>query len=336
MKTRVVILNWNGRPMLQKYLPSVVATLPTGVALTVADNGSTDDSVEWLTQNYPDRVEVLRLPENYGYAGGYRRALEMLDDELFILLNSDVEPTEGWCQTLVSLFENDSSVGAAAPKILSWADRGAFEYAGASGGFIDYFGYPFCRGRILSCIERDCGQYDDRREVFWASGACLAVRADALRAVGSLDESFFAHMEEIDLCWRLWSAGWRVMVEPSAVVYHLGGGTLPNNSPRKLYLNFRNSLAMIYKNLRGWALWRLWIRMVLDGGSALVYLLSGKWDYFKAVWQAHRDFRRMKRSGLRNKRRAAQELAVASPSGIYRGSILLRYLFGTRKFGRLL
>ncbi len=322
--------------MLEKYLPRVIATLPEGVGLTVADNGSTDDSVEWLTRLYPDEVDLLRLPENYGYAGGYRRALDQMDEELLILLNSDVEPEAGWCETLMALFETNESVGAAAPKILSDTDRGAFEYAGASGGFIDLFGYPFCRGRILSTIERDMGQYDTCRDVFWASGACLAVRNDALRSVGSLDESFFAHMEEIDLCWRLWNAGWRVIVEPKSVVYHLGGGTLPNNSPRKLYLNFRNSLAMMYKNLSKWEMWRLWMRMVLDGGSALVYLLSGKRDYFKAVWDAHRDFRKMKREGLRAQRKNLLGRAVARPKGIYRGSILLRYLFGGRKFGHLL
>ena len=197
------------------------------------------------------------------------------------------------------------------------------------------FGYPFCRGRILATVEYDEGQYDSPRSVFWASGACLAVRATALREVGSLDEHFFAHMEEIDLSWRLWSAGWRVMVEPRSVVYHLGGGTLPNNSPRKLYLNFRNSLAMMYKNLPKRGLWRLWTRMVLDGGSALVYLLTGKMEYFKAVWNAHQDFRKMRREYLSVERKRVQSRVVAQPEGIYRGSILLRYLLGKRRFGEV-
>ena len=317
--------------MLAEYLPKVVATLPEGVGLTVADNGSTDDSLTWLAENYP-QVERLVLDQNYGYAGGYRRALEMLDDDIFILLNSDVAPAEGWVESLVAPF-SDERVAAVAPKLLSVAEPERFEYAGAAGGFIDLFGYPFCRGRILGTVEHDHGQYDTPRTTFWASGACLAVRAEALREVGSLDEHFFAHMEEIDLCWRLWSAGWRVMVEPRSVVWHLGGGTLPNNSPRKLYLNFRNSLAMMYKNLPKSGLWRLWLRMLLDGGSALVYLLTGKWNYFKAVWRAHCDFRKMRRDYLRTERQRVQSRVVAQPEGIYRGSILLRYLLGKREFG---
>ena len=316
--------------MLAEYLPKVVATLPDGVRLTVADNGSEDDSPVWLAENYPE-VERLVLDRNYGYAGGYRRALEMLSDDVFILLNSDVAPAEGWVESLVAPFA-DERVAAVAPKILSVAEPQRFEYAGASGGFIDLFGYPFCRGRILATVEYDEGQYDSPRSVFWASGACLAVRATALREVGSLDEHFFAHMEEIDLCWRLWSAGWRVMVEPRSVVYHLGGGTLPNNSPRKLYLNFRNSLVMMYKNLPKRGLWRLWTRMVLDGGSALVYLLTGKMEYFKAVWSAHQDFRKMRKEYLKAERKMVQSRMVAQPEGIYRGSILLRYLLGKRRF----
>ena len=316
--------------MLAEYLPKVVATLPEGVGLTVADNGSDDGSLSLLAEQFP-QVDTLVLDSNYGYAGGYRRALEMLDDDIFILLNSDVAPAVGWVEALVAPFAEER-VAAVAPKILSVIEPQRFEYAGACGGFIDLFGYPFCRGRILATVEYDSGQYDSPRSVFWASGACLAVRAEALREVGSLDEHFFAHMEEIDLCWRLWSAGWRVMVEPRSVVYHLGGGTLPNNSSRKLYLNFRNSLAMMYKNLPCGAGWRLWLRMVLDGGSALVYLLTGKMDYFKAVWNAHQDFRKMRREYLRAERKRVQSRVVAKPEGIYRGSILLRYLLGKRRF----
>lgn len=246
MRTAIVILNWNGRHHLERFLGSVTAHTAAPTRIIVADNGSTDSSLEFLAERYP-QVERLRLDRNYGYAGGYNRALQLVDADCYVLLNSDVEVSEGWLEPLVAMLERDPEVAAVAPKILSYNARDTFEYAGASGGFIDILGYPFCRGRILSHVERDMGQYDTPREVFWASGAAFCCRADIFRRMGGFDADFFAHMEEIDLCWRMQIAGYKVMVEPRSRVYHLGGGTMPNESPNKLYLNYRNNLAMIFK-----------------------------------------------------------------------------------------
>ena len=229
--TAVVILNWNGRKHLEQFLPSVIQHTPQQVDIVVADNGSTDDSVEFLRREYPN-VKLVLLDRNYGFADGYNRALKQVDAECFVLLNSDIEVTEGWLEPLVATLQNNSQVAAVAPKLLSYVERQRFEYAGAAGGFIDYLGYPFCRGRILSTIEQDEGQYDTPCEVFWASGAAFCCKADVFRALGGFDADFFAHMEEIDLCWRMQLQGYKVMVAPRSVVYHLGGGTLPNESPR--------------------------------------------------------------------------------------------------------
>ena len=335
---KVVILNWNGRAHLERFLPSVVENTPEGVDIILADNGSTDDSLGWLASNYP-MVRIIRLDRNYGYAGGYNRALadeSLSDADYFILLNSDVRTPADWCEPLVGLLESGRDIAAAMPKILSYNDNGRFEYAGACGGFIDGLGYPFCRGRILSCVEKDEGQYDDRRDVFWASGACFAVRASVWRESGGFDEDFFAHMEEIDLCWRLQAAGFRVAVEPASRVYHLGAGTLAANNPRKTYLNFRNNLAMLYKNLSRRSLfWVLSARLLLDGLAALGYLFTFRGEFFKAVLRAHIDFWKW-RPRLKEKRKIILQSRIAKPRNIYRGSIVLRYIFGRRKFGRLL
>ena len=268
-RVKIVILNWNGRDYLKRFLPTLVSRTP-GAGIVVADNGSTDDSVRFLERSYP-QVELLRLDRNYGYAEGYNRALAGLNAEYFVLLNSDVEVTEGWLDPLVRTLDGDGSVAAVSPKIRSFGEPDKFEYAGAAGGFIDFLGYPFCRGRILDSIESDKGQYDDPREVFWASGACMAVRADVFRSLGGFDGDFFAHMEEIDFCWRAQLAGYAVRVEPRSCVLHVGGGTLPNNSPQKIYLNFRNNLCMLFKNLSPLSFWPvLFARMALDGAAALV------------------------------------------------------------------
>lgn len=320
---------------MERFLPSVVATTPEEVEVVVADNGSDDGSLEFLATNYPS-VGIVALDRNYGFAEGYNRALESVAADCFILLNSDVETAPGWCEPLIALLDSDSGIAAVQPKILSYKDRAKFEYAGAAGGFIDCLGYPFCRGRILSTIETDMGQYDDVRDVFWASGACIAVRSGVYRKLGGLDPSFFAHMEEIDFCWRMQLAGHRIAVQPASVVYHLGGGTLSEGSERKVYFNFRNSLAMLYKNLpcgRGGVVVAL--RMILDGGSALIYLLQGKKHFFRAVLAAHRDFREW-RPALREERRRIHTSRTAKPRGIYRGFILLRYLFGRRTFGKVM
>lgn len=335
MEVSIVILNWNGRHHLERFLPSVVAH-SAGASIVVADNGSTDDSVAFLREHYP-AVELILLDHNYGYAEGYNRALAQVAADCYVLLNSDIMVTEGWLDPLVALLEANPEVAALSPKIRSCNYPDSFEYAGAAGGFIDFLGYPFCRGRILGAIERDTGQYDDACEIFWASGACMMIRSRVFHELEGFDEKFFAHMEEIDLCWRLQLAGWRVMVEPRSTVFHLGGGTLPNDNPHKIYLNYRNNLAMLYKNLSGASfLWVLFVRMVLDGLSALVFLLQGKPSFFRAVFRAHADYYKW-RPELQEQREAIQHhRKIAHVRHIFRGSIILNYALGKRTFGRMM
>ncbi len=334
-RTAVVILNWNGRQHLEQFLPSVVAHTPQQVHIIVADNGSTDDSVAFLTQHYP-AIEIIRLERNYGFAEGYNRALEQVDAEFFILLNSDVEVTAGWVEPLVATLTNNRSVAAVAPKLRSYGNRDHFEYAGAAGGYIDVLGYPFCRGRILSTLEQDKGQYDTAQEVFWASGAAFCCRADVFRMLGGFDADFFAHMEEIDLCWRMQLQGYKIMVEPHSTVYHLGGGTMPNESPRKLYLNYRNNLSMLFKCAPTWQ--RILVavaRPVADMLSALIYLLRGDKVLAKATIEAYRDFFAL-HGELNKKRKAVRSACKAESDRIYRGSIVMRYAVGKRFFGNLM
>ena len=334
-RTAVVILNWNGRQHLEQFLPSVVAHTPQQVRIIVADNGSTDDSVAFLAQHYP-AIEIIRLERNYGFAEGYNRALEQVDAEFFILLNSDVEVTAGWVEPLVATLTNNRSVAAVAPKLRSYGNRDHFEYAGAAGGYIDVLGYPFCRGRILSTLEQDKGQYDTAQEVFWASGAAFCCRADVFRMLGGFDADFFAHMEEIDLCWRMQLQGYKIMVEPHSTVYHLGGGTMPNESPRKLYLNYRNNLSMLFKCAPTWQ--RILVavaRPAADMLSALIYLLRGDKALAKATIEAYRDFFAL-HGELNKKRKAVRSACKAESDRIYRGSIVLRYAVGKRFFGNLM
>lgn len=336
IKTAVVILNYNGRQHLERFLKSVVANTPDEVRIIVADNGSTDDSLIWLKQEkYFSRVETIVMDQNYGFAGGYNRALREIDAECFVLLNSDVEVTQGWLEPLVATLTNNPKVAAVAPKILSITTPSQFEYAGAAGGFIDVLGYPFCRGRILSTIERDNGQYDTKREVFWASGAAFCCRADIFRRVGGFDADFFAHMEEIDLCWRMQLAGYKIMVEPKSVVYHLGGGTLPNESPRKLYLNYRNNLSMLFKCSPTWQRVLVAVlRPVCDMVSVAIYLLKGEFALAKATLLAYRDFILLHKT-LSTKRKEIRASAIGEADMIYRGSIVLRYILRHR-FGKMM
>ena len=327
MDTAVVILNWNGLKMLQSYLPTLVQRTTTpGAFIVVADNGSTDGSVQWMQETYPD-IRLVLLDKNYGFTGGYNRALQEIDADYYVLLNSDIEVGENWLDPMLGWMEEHPEVGICQPKILSVAEPDRFEYAGAAGGFIDRFGYPFCRGRILSNLEKDEGQYDEPVECFWATGACLMVRSSLYHHLGGLDESFFAHMEEIDFCWRAKMLGYQVWCVPASTVWHVGGGTLPNNSPRKLYFNYRNNLLMLYKNLPEKIRWsRIFVRMLLDGASAAVYLLTGRWEFFKAVWRAHRDYRRMRRdedpSPFEEER---------NNIGLYQGFIVLRFFLSGKK-----
>ncbi|MBO7306667.1 MAG: glycosyltransferase family 2 protein [Alistipes sp.] len=332
MKLSVVILNWNGRKHLERFLPSVVEHTRGEAEVIVADNGSTDDSLLWLRLNYPE-VRTIVLDRNYGFAGGYNRALEQVDSEYVVLLNSDVEVTAGWLQPLVEVLDSEHGVAAVAPKLRSVEHPEEFEYAGASGGFVDYLGYPFCRGRILSTVEHDEGQYDDRRDIFWASGAALCCRLDVYKELGGLDEDFFAHMEEIDLQWRMQLAGWRIMVEPRSVVYHLGGGTLPVSS-RKVFLNHRNNLAMLFKCSS--PMQRMTVAVVrpfTDMLEVLAYLVTLHPHKAWAIVRAWGEFIAW-HSALSRKRKAVKR--VKKVENIYRGSIVVRYLLGGRKFKNII
>ena len=328
----VVILNWNGRRHLERYLPSVVAHTEGDAEVVVADNGSTDDSLQWLRLNYPD-VRVIRLDRNYGFAGGYNRALREVASEYVLLLNSDVEVTAGWWQPLVEVLDTESDVAAVAPKLLADMERTKFEYAGAAGGFIDYLGYPFCRGRILSNVEEDRGQYDDRRDIFWSSGAAMCCRREEFESLGGFDEDFFAHMEEIDLQWRMQLAGWRIVVEPKSVVYHLGGGTLPASS-RKIFLNHRNNLAMLFKCAS--PMQRAVVAVVrpaTDMLEAFVNLVTLHPQRAWAIVRAWGEFIAW-HGALSRKRKAV--VRTKKVDNIYRNSIVLRYIFGGRKFNNMM
>lgn len=328
----VVILNWNGRRHLERYLPSVVAHTEGDAEVVVADNGSTDDSLQWLRLNYPD-VRVIRLDRNYGFAGGYNRALREVASEYVLLLNSDVEVTAGWWQPLVEVLDTECDVAAVAPKLLADMERTKFEYAGAAGGFIDYLGYPFCRGRILSNVEEDRGQYDNRRDIFWASGAAMCCRRELFEGLGGFDEDFFAHMEEIDLQWRMQLAGWRVVVEPKSVVYHLGGGTLPASS-RKIFLNHRNNLAMLFKCAS--PMQRAVVAVVrpaTDMLEAFVNLVTLHPQRAWAIVRAWGEFIAW-HGALSRKRKAV--VRTKKVDNIYRNSIVLRYIFGGRKFNNMM
>lgn len=327
----VVILNWNGRQFLELFLPIVVAR--SGDAkIWVVDNGSNDDSVNYLETNFKT-VNLLKLDSNYGYTGGYNKALDAIEAKYYVLLNSDIEVCNGWLEPLYELMENDIEVAAVQPKILSFAEKNRFEYAGASGGFIDFLGYPFCRGRFIgTATEFDKGQYDDKREIFWATGAAFMVRGSYFKEIGGLDDNFFAHMEEIDLCWRLKRWGKKIMVEPKSVIFHVGGGTLPVWSPMKTYFNFRNNIAMLYKNLTGLRFFGVYIvRLGTDFLRFLSYVLTGKFKFSAAIFRGHRDFWRMRKKLDRQTHLPNQKVGQ-----IYQWSIVLKQLFGKKTFGNMI
>ena len=316
----IVILNWNGRGMLERFLPSVLK-YSEGCEVVVADNGSTDDSVDFLKQRYP-QVRLLLFDRNYGFAGGYNKALAQVEADYYVLLNSDVECTPHWVEPVIDMMERNESFAVAQPKLMMYDRRDTFEYAGGAGGFIDRYGYPFCRGRLFQSLERDHGQYEEEADIFWATGACMFVRASVWHQLGGLDDDFFAHMEEIDFCWRVKQAGYMVRYCPRSTVYHVGGGTLPKSNPFKTQLNFRNNLSMLYKNLPDGSLKKvLLMRMLLDGVAAVKFLFEGHWGEFSAVRKAHKEFRAWK-PALIEKRRA---IAPKSVSQIYQGLLLVEY-----------
>ena len=293
-KVAIVILTWNGSQMLRSFLPSVLQHSGVEADIFVADNGSEDDTLQLLADSFPS-VKVITLDKNYGFAEGYNRALQEIEADYVVLLNSDVEVTENWLTPLVSFMDAHPEVAACQPKILSQRNKALFEYAGAAGGFLDRYGYPYCRGRIFDTIEEDRGQYDTPLQVLWATGACLFIRLHDYREVGGLDGRFFAHMEEIDLCWRLNVRGRQVWCIPQSTVYHVGAATLKRENPRKTFLNFRNNLLMLYKNLPDEELHHvMWRRFFLDHLAALSFLLKGQIDNAKAVWQARKAYHQMR------------------------------------------
>ena len=326
-QTAVVILNYNGAGMLRRFLPSVIEYSPEA-SIYVADNGSSDESCDVVRNEFP-AVKLMVLDHNYGFAEGYNRALAQVDEENAVLLNSDVEVTRGWLSPMTQFLDSNPEVAACQPKLLSFKQKDFFEYAGAAGGFIDKWGYTFCRGRIFNTVERDSGQYDDTTDVFWATGAALMIRNEVYKNNGGLDGRFFAHMEEIDLCWRLRSRGYRIACVPQSHVYHVGGATLKKENPQKTYLNFRNNLLMIYKNAPDCQLKKIMLfRKVFDNVAALKFLASGDYAAFKAVRKARRDFKAM-RSGYDKARAENMKLAVTTRiPEVLKSSILYKYYLG--------
>lgn len=306
----IVILNWNGYHHLKHFLPSV-QQYSNESRIIVIDNGSEDDSHSFLSSEYPE-IEQINLEKNYGFCGGYNLGLEKIDAKYYVILNSDVEVTKDWLHPMYRMMENDNGIAACQPKIKSYHDKNYFEHAGAAGGFIDMLGYPFCRGRIFTSVEKDTGQYDTVSEIFWSSGACMMIRAEVFHALKGFDERFFAHMEEIDLCWRIKNTGKKIYYTPESTVYHLGGGTLHKSNPRKTYLNFRNGLMLIYKNLSFKHLIPvLFIRMLLDGVAFIDFVLVGYPRDAFAILRAHLSFYKRLPSST-SRRKMAQKIAKRS------------------------
>ncbi len=331
----IVILNWNGRALLEEFLPSVIATDYPQASVWLADNASTDDSVEFVKQHYP-QVKLVVLDKNWGFAEGYNKALQQIEADYYLLLNSDVEMTPDCVSKVMTELQKDPSVGAAQPKILAQKQKTHFEYAGACGGFLDKWGYSFCRGRIFDTVEEDILQYQQKMEIAWAGGCAIFVKSTLYHKLNGLDADFFAHFEEIDLCWRLRRAGYKVMVYPQATVYHVGGATLSSGSPRKTYLNFRNNLAMLIKNLpTSKLLWLLPWRMVLDGVAGIKFLADRQpknlWAVIKAHWSIEWRFffwlkkRRLAKEAIESCAISKEEQVVEYPK-----SILLAY-FGKKQ-----
>jgi GT2 family glycosyltransferase len=331
----VVILNWNGRGFLEKFLPSVCQSTYGNLQLYVADNASTDDSVAFTSTHFPE-VKIIRNPSNNGFAGGYNEALQHVQADIYVLLNQDVEVEPGWIEPVVAMMERQPGLVACQPKLRAYANPDEFEYAGAAGGWMDILGYTFCRGRILYTTEKDTGQYDDAQDIFWATGAALFIRSKCFHEVGGFDADFFAHMEEVDLCWRLQRAGYRIAYCPDSRVYHVGGGSLPQGNPRKLYLNFRNNLIMLWKNLHPADRWIILTqRFFLDLLAAVKSLVAGKPRDMAAIFRAYRDYLRWKRQ-YNPSRDTLPRKKLLQMKGVFHGIMIWRYYFlGRKKFSEL-
>jgi len=325
----IVILNWNGRKHLETFLPSVVASTCPAKEVIVADNASTDDSVPFLKSVYP-QIRIISLDRNYGFAGGYNEALKQVKSDYYVLLNSDVEVEPGWIEPILDLMEKNPAIGVCQPKLRMYTDKELFEYAGAAGGWLDCFGYPFAKGRIFDVCEKDEGQYDAIEPIFWASGAAMFVRAHLYHELGGLDNYFFAHQEEIDFCWRAQLAGYKIFTCPTSVVYHLGGGTMPKGNERKVFLNFRNNLIMMAKNLPlGQLAWKIPFRFFLDSISAWKSLFAGEGIYFVAILEAHLAF--IKWLLFKRKQSVFPKKRQGTLSGWYLHSIVWQYFVVGRK-----
>jgi GT2 family glycosyltransferase len=336
-KIAIVILNWNGEKLFKTFLPSVIRNASgPGTEIYVADNGSADHSVGLLKEKFP-QVKIIELGRNYGFAEGYNQALKEVDAEYFVLLNSDVEVTPGWLDPCIRLMEEDGNLAVVQPKILSFKKPHKFEYAGAAGGYIDKFGYPFCRGRILNRTEPDLGQYDQVTPIFWASGACMFIRAERFRRAGGFDGDFRAHMEEIDLCWRLKNQGYKIVFQPESVVFHLGGATLSYKSPEKVYLNFRNNLFMLFKNLPPFLFHRIMLtRLLLDVVAAVKFLSGLHFHSFRAVIKAHLSFCRNLTRLMEKRKELLKVNRVKKHPEIYPESIMWKFFIQKkRKFTEL-
>ena len=328
-RVAVVILNWNGLDFLRRFLPSICASTYPNLDIIVGDNASNDNSVSFVRENYP-QIKISINDQNYGFAGGYNRVLNSLDQDYFVLLNSDVEVEPGWIEPVIQLMEKDRSIAAAQPKILSQSNKKLFEYAGAAGGFLDIFGYPFCRGRIFDSLEVDSSQYDQSSEIFWASGAAFFIKRLKWLEMNGLDEDFFAHMEEIDLCWRLKNNNYKIMYCAESTVFHVGGGTLNAESPFKTYLNFRNNLVLLQKNLSaGKSIVIIFLRFWLDFLSLLKYLMDGKPKNALAISKAHIYFiRNLARNTVKSRKIPKHTL---NKNGLYIGSIVWDYFVRNKK-----
>lgn len=335
-RVAVVILNWNGKKLLNEFLPSVINSTYPNLEIIVGDNHSTDGSVEFIRTHYP-QLSIIENDDNYGFAEGYNRILEKVEADYFVLLNSDVEVTPGWIEPVIELMEKDPKTGACQPKILSYKERDSFEYAGAAGGFMDLFGYPFCRGRIFDHIETDNGQYDEQEELFWASGAALFIRAELFRRSGGFDRDYFAHMEEIDLCWRIKNMGYKIMFCPASVVHHLGGGTLDQNNPQKTYLNFRNSLITLRKNIPlHKSFFIIFIRHCLDFVALVRFMLSGKFKHAFAINRAHYDFLITQGTWMNKRKKLLKLFRNPNQNGLYERSIVFdHFIRNKKKFSEL-